>query len=148
MFATENCRRIVAFVRVVLVSSTRSLGKSVVFCGTLSFFIIGFGCFQIVILDLSDRLRIFPLHGFLAFNLLIVFALISSAMLHGRFQFGLPNLNLNRLASVFNFLGTATADGNLISAVSVPRSMQNNVAVMLIVRREVAEKPKSYSASA
>lgn len=110
--------------------------------------LLGLGVYQIAVLYLSDRFSIFPINVFFLANFLLSLFLLGFVLLSGRLArnpewrpLALINLRNNRRSS-------RAANITAASVAHEATPAHKRIAVLLIIKREEAEKPTSRSAAA
>lgn len=113
---------------------------SLIYQGVILVILIGgVGALQVIVLDLCDRASIFPLRGFLLFNLLIVATLTGFLILPGRLSLYRPNL-LVRLNAFMPWISSRTLGASKSVQANLVTEMNGRIAVVTIIRREISPK--------
>lgn len=144
-----------------LAEAFRVLGRRFRLCARVVGVLV-FGCFllvslfalQVAVLELSDRLNIFPFHGFFFINL-VCGLFLSWLIVRSRKRSSLRNQDAVRFAAASRgrfgrVWGGGTALLNLQKAKAKTQTKGKPVAVLLIIKRQasVVSKQKSHAASA
>lgn len=103
---------------------------------------------QIVVLDLSSRLGIFPLKGFFVLNGLIVTALTLFVAFNGRLEIPVFDFGLNGFRARLRSLFGVNTPNPTPSGASARPVQKKSIAVMMIIRRDSSEERKAQSVSA